>query len=80
MHVQSATCRVERWHRAADVHSASPRNSALLFLDIQHAVLDNGLVSLDRDDAGRRHDFAGADVEAALMEVALDDFAVQEAL
>src|SRR4030088_2023317 len=46
----------------------------------QHpAVLDDGLVGLDRYHAGRRHHLAGLDVELAVVEVALDHLALDEA-
>ena len=38
------------------------------------AVLDDGGVSSDRDDARRTDDRPGTNVEATLVEVALDDF------
>ena len=41
-------------------------------------MLDHGAISPDRDHARRPHAFAGADVEHALMEVALDRVAVDE--
>src|SRR5215831_1167184 len=51
----------------------------LLGLDQHPAVLDNGLVGLDRHHARRRHHLAGLDVELAVVEVALDHVALDEA-
>jgi 4,5-dihydroxyphthalate decarboxylase len=49
-------------------------------LDVDPAVLDHRRVRFHRHHARRPHDLAGADAERALMEVALDDVAVDEAL
>src|ERR1043166_8756228 len=51
-----------------------------LRLDHHPAVLDQRLVGLDRHHAGRRDNLASLDVELAVVEVALDDVAVDIAL
>src|SRR5436190_14793302 len=43
-------------------------------------ALDHGFVGLHRDHAGRVHNLAGFDVERAVVEIALDDVAIDIAL
>src|SRR5262245_30189193 len=54
--------------------------SASFRLNQHPTVLDEGLVGLDRDHAGRRHHLAGLDVELAVVEVAFHNVAVDVAL
>ena len=51
-----------------------------IHFDKYRAAFDRGGVGLHRDHAGRRHDLAGFDVELAVVEVALDHVAIDEAL
>jgi hypothetical protein len=49
-------------------------------IDIDRALRDHDGVSSNRHHARRRDRFAGADVESAPMEIALDDIVFDEAL
>ena len=51
-----------------------------IHFDEYFSALDDRRVGLDRDHAGRRHHLAGLDVELAVVEVALDHVAIDEAL
>src|SRR5207244_11227747 len=50
-----------------------------IHFDKDSAAFDRRRISLHRDHAGRRHDLTGFDVELAVVEVALDHVAIDEA-
>src|SRR5688500_6706482 len=58
----------------------APPQQSELHLDIDLIPLDDGLVGLDGDHAGRRGDLARLDVESSVVEVALDDLVGDVAL
>ncbi len=51
-----------------------------IHFDEHRAAVDRRRIGLHRNHAGRRHDLAGLDVELAVVEVAFDHIAVDEAL
>src|SRR2546426_3053155 len=62
--------------------SPTPRPPPVLrlYYDVHHAVLDDRVVGSHRDHAGRQDDLTGANVESALVEVALDHVAFDKSL
>src|SRR5689334_10638333 len=59
--------------------AALPRCVSLVSVNQHPAILHEGLIGLDRHHAWRGHHLAGLDVELPVVEVALDNVALDEA-
>src|SRR4051812_2718334 len=73
----------EEWNRRSEGRLAIftlTTDVLSIHVDKHRAALDRRGIGLHRDHAGWRHDLPGFDVELAVVEVALDHVAVDEAL